>query len=73
MDRAALDVALKHRIPCGGWCPHDRKDEDGEIPARYPMTPLKKAELVTTKYATSRNTNKTKTCKSFRRKVQEDR
>ena len=43
MDRAALDVAMKHRVPCGGWCPEGRRDEEGEIPARYPMTELKKA------------------------------
>lgn len=42
-DRAALDVALKLRIPCGGWCPADRRAEDGVIPDRYPLTPLAKA------------------------------
>ena len=33
---------MKHRIPCGGWCPEDRADKDGQIPDRYPLTPLKK-------------------------------
>jgi hypothetical protein len=42
VDRAALDVALKHHIRCGGWCPEDRSDEDGKIPDRYPVTALKK-------------------------------
>jgi Circularly permutated YpsA SLOG family len=42
VDRAALDVALKHRIKCGGWCPADRTDEDGKIPDRYPLKELKK-------------------------------
>jgi len=42
VDRAALDVALKHHIKCGGWCPSGRTDEDGEIPARYPVKELKK-------------------------------
>ncbi len=42
MDRAALDVALKHQIKCGGWCPEGRLDEGGKIPDRYPMTELKK-------------------------------
>src|SRR2546421_11883087 len=42
VDRAALDVALKHRIKCGGWCPAGRTDEDGTIPDRYPMKELKK-------------------------------
>jgi hypothetical protein len=39
-DRAALDAALKLKIPCGGWCPADRRAEDGIIPDRYPLTPL---------------------------------
>ena len=42
VDRAALDVALKHRIKCGGWCPAGRLDEDGKIPDRYPLKELKK-------------------------------
>jgi len=40
VDRAALDVALKHAIPCGGWCPADRLDEFGRIPDRYPVKEL---------------------------------
>ena len=39
-DRAALDVAIKLKIPCGGWCPEDRRAEDGPIAERYPLTPL---------------------------------
>ncbi|HZR78048.1 MAG TPA: putative molybdenum carrier protein, partial [Chthoniobacterales bacterium] len=42
VDRAALDAALKHHVKCGGWCPAGRTDEDGEIPARYPLKELKK-------------------------------
>ena len=42
VDRAALDVALKHRIKCGGWCPAGRLDESGKIPDRYPLKELKK-------------------------------
>jgi hypothetical protein len=42
VDRAALDVALRYRIACGGWCPEGRLDEEGKIPDRYPMTELKK-------------------------------
>jgi hypothetical protein len=38
VDRAALDVALAHGIPCGGWCPARRKAEDGTITDRYPLT-----------------------------------
>ena len=40
MDRAALDVALKHGIECGGWCPAGRLDEFGKIPDRYPVQEL---------------------------------
>lgn len=34
-DIAALDVALKHDFPHGGWCPKGRRSEAGPIPARY--------------------------------------
>ena len=37
VDRAALDVALELRLPCGGWCPKGRRAEDGEIASRYPF------------------------------------
>ena len=37
VDRAALDVALKHGIECGGWCPDHRLDEFGRIPEYYPL------------------------------------
>jgi predicted Rossmann-fold nucleotide-binding protein len=40
VDRAALDVALKHGIECGGWCPTGRLDEFGKIPAQYPVQEL---------------------------------
>jgi len=36
-DRAALDWALAHRVPCGGWCPKGRKAEDGPIGLKYPL------------------------------------
>ena len=41
VDRAALDVALKHGTDCGGWCPEGRLDEFGQIPDRYPVTELR--------------------------------
>jgi len=41
VDRAALDVALKHGIECGGWCPAGRLDEFGRIPDRYPLKEFK--------------------------------
>ncbi|MCF7675560.1 MAG: putative molybdenum carrier protein [Akkermansiaceae bacterium] len=34
-DIAALDVALRHRFPHGGWCPKGRKSLVGPIPAQY--------------------------------------
>ena len=37
VDRAALDAALTRGIAVGGWCPRDRRSEDGAIPARYPL------------------------------------
>jgi len=37
VDRAALDVALELKLPCGGWCPRGRKAEDGVLPAQYPL------------------------------------
>ena len=41
-DRAALDRAVKNGIPHGGWCPKDRRAEDGPIDAKYQLkeTPL---------------------------------
>lgn len=40
VDRATLDVALKHGIECGGWCPAGRLDEFGRIPDSYPVREL---------------------------------
>jgi hypothetical protein len=40
VDRAALDVALKHGIQCNGWCPTGRLDEFGRIPDQYPVQEL---------------------------------
>ena len=37
VDRAALDVALRLGLPCGGWCPRGRLAEDGPLPRRYPL------------------------------------
>src|SRR5215472_1184066 len=36
-DRAALDWALAHNVPCDGWCPKGRKAEDGPIDLKYPL------------------------------------
>lgn len=37
VDRAALDFALEQGIACGGFCPKDRKAEDGILSYRYPL------------------------------------
>lgn len=34
-DIAALDWAIDHNLPHGGWCPKGRKSEAGPIPAKY--------------------------------------
>src|SRR6266542_4186564 len=36
-DRTALDWAIAHGVPHGGWCPKGRKAEDGPIDARYEL------------------------------------
>jgi hypothetical protein len=42
VDRAALDIALRHGIECGGWCPPGRLDEFGKIPSHYPVQELQR-------------------------------
>lgn len=37
VDRAALDAALAHNVPVGGWCPQGRRAEDGFVPEQYPL------------------------------------
>lgn len=44
-DRAALDFAIQHNIPHGGWVPRGRRAEDGRIPAIYLLD-----EMSTTSY-----------------------
>jgi hypothetical protein len=36
-DRAALDFALAHGIPHGGWCPRGRLAEDGALERSYEL------------------------------------
>ena len=36
-DRAALDFAITHGMPHGGWCPRGRDAEDGPIDPRYQL------------------------------------
>lgn len=37
VDRAALDFAIQHAIPHGGWCPRGRMAEDGPLDLRYQL------------------------------------
>ena len=36
-DLAALDTAIKLRIPHGGWIPKDRITEEGPLPDKYQL------------------------------------
>ncbi len=54
VDRAALDAALVASFPCGGWCPPRRLAEDGEIPERYPLTPLPEGDAGVVSFRTPR-------------------
>src|SRR2546429_1255112 len=53
VDRAALDVALKRRIDCGGWCPAGRLDEFGRIPNQYPLQELEVGDRKSTRLNSS--------------------
>lgn len=44
VDLAALDFALDNKIPCGGWCPKGRINENGIIPEKYPLKETKTSE-----------------------------
>jgi hypothetical protein len=39
-DRAALDFAIKHKIPYGGWVPKGRLAEDGPLHKKYKLTEM---------------------------------
>jgi len=45
-DRAALEWAIAHNIPHGGWCPKGRMAEDGEIPRRYDVKETTRADYL---------------------------
>jgi len=45
-DIAALDVALRHNFPHGGWCPRGRRAEDGPIPGRYKVVETPSAAYI---------------------------
>jgi hypothetical protein len=44
VDRAALDFAVAHGIPQGGWCPRGRLAEDGPIGPCYELKETPEAE-----------------------------
>ena len=44
VDRAALDAALEHKFPCGGWCPKGRRAEDGLLSQCYPLQETKSSD-----------------------------
>ena len=44
VDRAGLDAAVSAGIPIGGYCPKNRRAEDGVIPEQYPMIELESPE-----------------------------
>lgn len=39
-DRGALEAAMYCDIPHGGWCPLNRKAEDGTIPEKYTLSQM---------------------------------
>ncbi len=43
-DRAALDFAIAHNIPHGGWLPKGRKTEDGILDHKYQLEEMPTAE-----------------------------
>lgn len=51
VDRAALDIAIEIGIVHGGWCPYERKAEDGVIPAKYNLREAPKPTLEESVYA----------------------
>lgn len=40
VDQAALDAAIKHGIPHGGWVPKGRKTEAGPLASKYKLKEL---------------------------------
>ena len=53
-DRAALDWAIEHGMPHGGWCPRGRKAEDGRIDGRYQLNETPSSSYI---LRTERNVN----------------
>ena len=40
VDTGALNFALDKHFPCGGYCSQDRRNENGKIPPKYPLTEI---------------------------------
>jgi hypothetical protein len=45
-DRAALDVAIRHGMQHGGWCPKGRKAEDGPLGEQYQLIETPSASYI---------------------------
>ena len=45
VDRSALDIAIELKIPHGGWCPYERRAEDGIISTKYNLKEAPKPTL----------------------------
>jgi len=58
-DRAALDWAIEHGIPHGGWCPKGRRAEDGPIDGRYQLQETPTANYVERTKSNARDTDGT--------------
>jgi hypothetical protein len=39
VDQTALQAAIDCGLESGGWCPPDGRDEEGPIPAQFPLQP----------------------------------
>ena len=46
-DRGGLDAAIHCEIPYGGWCPRERKAEDGVIPQEYQLAERSSGDYLT--------------------------
>ena len=46
VDRAALDFAIRRGCEHGGWCPRDRRAEDGPIPSAYVLHETESSDYV---------------------------
>jgi hypothetical protein len=52
VDRGALDACLEIGFPTGGWCPKNRRAEDGIIPEKYDLQETAQKEY---KFRTEKN------------------